>query len=197
MNKIYRELYNFTNNYFKKFTLLKVIDNINDVYYQKSLSYIVNSNDKILYLIFYIDKIDPSLLKLYNKNELLELYKKIYDYFNLKHNFFPKCIHRFNNIFIFELSVKKINISDINYFLTKKCILKNTLFNSNEIEYNDIYLKIKKDVNKKYNNNIIQPANNLYINQIDANSFCYDDNNFNYIDMNLVILSTDKPTLNF
>jgi hypothetical protein len=196
MNKIYRELYNFTNNYFKKFKLLKIIDNINDVYYQKSLSYIVNSNDKI-YLIFYIDKIDPNLLKLYHKNELLELYKKIYDYFNLKHNFFPKCIHRFNNIFIFELSVKKINISDINYFLTKKCILKNTLFNSNEIEYNDIYLKIKKDVSKKYNNSIIHPVDNLYINQINANSFCYDGNNLNFIDINLVILCTDKPAFIF
>jgi len=75
--------------------------------------------------------------------------------------------------------------------------LKKTLVNSNKIEYNDLYFKIKKDVNKVYNDNIIQPANNLYINQIDVNSFCYDDNNLNFIDLNLVILSTDKPTLNF
>jgi hypothetical protein len=196
MNKIYRKLYSFTNNYFKKFILLKVIDNLSSINYQKSLSYIVKNNKK-LYLIFYIDNIDPNLTKSYSKDVLFCYYKKIYDYFHLKHYFFPKCIHKCNNIFIFELSVKKINITDINYFLTKKCILKNTLLNSNDVEYNDIYLKIKKNVNKVYNDNIIQPANNLYINQIDVNSFCYDNDNLNFIDLNLVILSTDKPTLNF
>ena len=196
MNKFSKELISFTYSFFGKFKLLKVIDNLSSIYYQKSLSYIIKNNKK-LYLIFYIDDIDPNLKKLYNKDEIYCYYKKIYDYFYLKHYFFPKCIHKLNNIFIFELSVKKINITDINYFITKKCIFKNTLFNSNKIEYNDVYLKIKKDANKVYNNNIILPVNNLYINQIDVNSFCYDDNNLNFIDLNLVILSTDKPTFNF
>jgi hypothetical protein len=196
MNKLSKELISFTYSFFGKFQLLKVIDNLSSIYYQKSLSYIIKNNKK-LYLIFYIDDIDPNLKKLYNKDEIYCYYKKIYDYFYLKHYFFPKCIHKLNNIFIFELSVEKINITDINYFITKKCIFKNTLFNSNKIEYNDVYLKIKKDINKVYNNNIILPANNLYINQIDVNSFCYDDNNLNFIDLNLVILSTDKPTFNF
>lgn len=196
MDKIYRELYNFTHKIYKNYKIIKIIDNLNNSYYQKSLSCIIKSNKK-LYLIFYIDDVDPDLKKLYSKDEIYCYYKKIYDYFYLKHYFFPKCIHKCNNIFIFELSVEKINITDINYFLTKKCILKKTLVNSNKIEYNDLYFKIKKDVNKVYNDNIIQPANNLYINQIDVNSFCYDDNNLNFIDLNLVILSTDKPTLNF
>jgi hypothetical protein len=196
MNKLSKELISFTYSFFGKFQLLKVIDNLSSIYYQKSLSYIIKNNKK-LYLIFYIDDIDPNLKKLYNKDEIYCYYKKIYDYFYLKHYFFPKCIHKLNNIFIFELSVEKINITDINYFITKKCIFKNTLFNSNKIEYNDVYLKIKKDINKVYNNNIILPANNLYINQINVNSFCYDDNNLNFIDLNLVILSTDKPTFNF
>ena len=196
MNKIYRELINFTYSFFGKFQLLKVIDNLSSIYYQKSLSYIVK-NDKKLYLIFYIYDIDPDIKKLYNKDGIYCYYKKIYDYFYKKHYFFPKCIYKCNNIFIFELSVEKINITDINYFITKKCILKNTLLSSNKIEYNNLYFKIKKDVNKVYNDNLIKPADNLYINQIDVNSFCYDNNNLNFIDLNLVILSTDKPTFNF
>lgn len=196
MDKIYKELYNFTHKIYKNYKIVKIIDNLKNNNYQKSLSYIIKSNKK-LYLIFYIDKIDPELLSIYGKYKSLEYYKKMYDYFNLKHYFFPKCISKHNNIFIFELSVKEINITDINYFLTKKCILQNILLNSNKIEYNDVYFKIKKDINKVYNDNIIQPANNLYINQIEVNSFCYDDNNINFIDLNLVILSTDKPTFNF
>jgi len=196
MNKIYRELNNFTHKIYKNYKIVKIIDNLKNSNYQKSLSYIIKSNKK-LYLIFYIYDIDPDLKKLYSKDDIYCYYKKIYDYFYKKHYFFPKCIYKCNNIFIFELCVEKINITDIDYFITKKCILKNTLLNSNNIEYNDVYLKIKKDVNKVYNNNIIQPANNLYINQIDVNSFCYDDNNLNFIDLNLVILSTDKPTFNF
>lgn len=196
MDKIYKELYNFTYKIYKNYKIVKIIDNLKNNNYQKSLSYIIKSNKK-LYLIFYIYDIDPDMKKLYSKDGIYCHYKKIYDYFYKKHYFFPKCTYKCNNIFIFELSVEKINITDINYFITKKCILKNTLFNSNKIEYNNVYLKIKKDVNKVYNDNIIQPANNLYINQIDVNSFCYDDNNLNFIDLNLVILSTDKPTFNF
>tara|TARA_E500000318_G_scaffold13116_1_gene12178 strand:- start:1208 stop:1798 length:591 start_codon:yes stop_codon:yes gene_type:complete len=196
MDKIYKELYNFTHKIYKNYKIVKIIDNLKNSNYQKSLSYIIKSNKK-LYLIFYIDKIDPELLNIFGKYKSLEYYKKIYNYFNLKHYFFPKCISLHNNIFIFELSVKEINITDINYFLTKKCILQNMLLNTNKKIYNNIYNKLKHEISSIYYSKIIEPKQNLFINQVNVNSFCYDSDKLNFIDMNLVIPSTDKPTLIF